>query len=80
MPPSHLLPPNLSSILVANNIFRNMGISESCPHTYMNRYIYKYIDQIFLFSKVIKSHYQETNKQNPQKPQQQPKKQTCCQL
>lgn len=52
----HLLPPNLSSILV--DTFRNMGISEFYPHRYMNRYIYRYIDQIFLLNKVITSHYQ----------------------
>lgn len=66
---SHLLPPNLSSILVDNNIFRNMGISEFYPHRYTNRYTYGYLDQIFLFNKIIKSHYQEIkkkkNKTNP---------------
>lgn len=39
-----------------------MGISEFDPHRYINRYIYIYLDQIFLFNKVIKSHYQETKK------------------
>lgn len=67
VPPSHLLPPNLSSILVDNNIFRNMGISEFDPHRYINRYIYIYLDQIFLFNKVIKSHYQETKKKTKPK-------------
>lgn len=58
----YLLPPNLSSISVDNNTFRNMGISQFYPHRYMNRYIYRYSDQIFLFNKAITSHYQETKK------------------
>lgn len=82
---THLLPPNLSIILVDNIIFRNLdGFLYWNVSTYLNRYFYRHLDQIFLFNSVIKPHYQETKTKSHQAKKQRlvdkPEQCTCLSL